>query len=169
MKNNKLKELLIAVGIFIIVVTGYNKEYKYNPNYEIIEEEDEKAFARYSRGKVYIGTKKEILSFFDEIKEDDIIVLDQRNNIIDPNMKIISSYKIHDKEIRNEILEIICKYEEKHPSNWDRTIEAMRLEWFMHNVSYYLNHQTNRTGDVDLNNNDEKYYKNKIIGKILKI
>ena len=84
-------------------------------------------------------------------------------------MKIITSYTITDKNIRNEILEVLCRYEELHPSPWDRSIESMRLEWLAHNISYLFHNQRHRTADVDLDNNDEKYYKKSIFNKILKI
>ena len=168
MKNNKLKKGLAYVGILILIISGYNYEHKYNPKYEILEENYD-AFARYSKGKIYIGTKSYLIGCIDKIEDGDIIILDQRNSQNDPNMKIISSYKITDKDIRNEILEVLCKYEEKYPSKWNRTIESMRLEWFMHNISYKLNLEQDRTGDVDLDNNDEEYYDNEIIRRIFKL
>lgn len=168
MKRNKLTKGLISIGIIVLLLTNYENDYKYNPQYEIVDEAGSE-FARYRNGKVFIGTRAYLYSVREEIEENDIIVLDQRYNISDPNMKIISSYKINDKEIRNEILEIICKYEEKYPSRWDRTIESMRLEWFMHNISYIFKNEIDRTKDVDLDNNEERYYDNKILNRILKL
>ena len=73
---------------------------------------------------------------------------------------------IHDAEIRNEILEILQEYERQFPSDWDRTTESMRLEWLMHNLSYRFDYQPGRTESVDLNNNDEGKYDNKILQRI---
>ena len=84
-------------------------------------------------------------------------------------MKIYSSYRIDDRDLRNEILEVLCRYEECYPSPWDRTIESMRLEWLMHNYSYFFNHETNRTEDVDLNNKEEEYYDNPILRRMFKV
>ena len=168
MKKNRLRNGLIFIGILVVLLTRYNKDYEYSPNYEIVEEVGHE-FAKYSEGKVFIGTKRELIGLIDEIGENDIVVIDQRRNNSDPNMRIVDSYKVKDKEIRNEILEIICKYEEKYPTVWDRTIETMRLEWYMHNVSFLLNHQIDRTGDVDLDNDDEEYYNIKLLNKILRL
>ena len=84
-------------------------------------------------------------------------------------MVICNSCNIRDKDIRNEILEVLCCYEEMYPSRWDRTIESMRLEWFYHNVSYYLNYKVSHSSEVDLNNGDEERYDNKVLSRILRI
>ncbi len=84
-------------------------------------------------------------------------------------MKIYSSYRIHDKEIRNDILEVLCRYEVCYPSRWNRSIEFMRLEWTIHNISYLFHNRRDRTRDVDLDNFDEKNYDKKILNKILKL
>ena len=167
MNQKKLKKALVLLGILILLMKFYSHDYEYNPQYEITETSDD-AFATYSKGKIYIGNKSFLLSILDKIEEGDIIVLDQRNSK-NPNMKIITSYTITDKNIRNEILEVLCKYEELYPSSWDRSIESMRLEWLAHNVSYTFHNQRHRTADVDLDNNDEKYYRKSIFNKILKI
>ena len=36
----------------------------------------------------------------------------------------------------------------------------MENEWFIHNLCYYLNLETHRTSEVDLDNNAEENYKN---------
>ncbi len=169
MDKKKLKKQLLAISAALVLAsTYYNIDYVYHPTYEIINENPAGPFACYSCGNVYIGTRTYLCSL-PNITEDDILVEDQRFDRQDPNMKIYSSYRISDKDIRNEILEILCRYEECYPSPWDRTIESMRLEWLMHNVSYFFNHEQNRTGDVDLNNNEEEYYDNKVLSKILKL
>ena len=164
-KRRRLKRSLLALSMAILLVSYGSYEHVYHPNYEILDEKD-LAFARYSRGKIYIGDK----CFLEGIcpNEGDILVLDDRFDD-NPDMKIYSSSDISDKEIRNEILEVLCRYEECYPSPWDRTIESMRLEWFWHNMSYDFNHQTNRTKDVDLDNNDQDIYDNDILRRILKI
>ena len=45
----------------------------------------------------------------------------------------------------------------------------MRVEWIMHNISYFFDYERHRTTDVDLDNNDEKVYNNTILRKILKL
>ena len=83
-------------------------------------------------------------------------------------MKILSSYKINDSNIRNEILEIIAEYEKTYPSSWNRSINSMRVEWFVHNFLYYLNYEKNRTRDVDFNNSEQEIYSKKLIKKLIK-
>jgi len=168
MNENKKKwrrRMLIA-GMTIALLTYGGYEHFYVPQYEIMDESSQ-AFATYSQGRIFIGNIRFLASIKD-LQKGDILVLDQRHND-DPNMKIISSYEINDKDIRNEILEVLCRYEEKYPSEWDRTIESMRLEWLMHNLSYDFNNQQHRTKDVDLNNDDEDYYDNCLLNLIFKI
>ncbi len=160
----KYKKQLLYLTAVISLIAYYGKDHKYSPNYEIIDDE---AFASYSDGLVYIGDE----AFLNSVKcsENDILVCDNRNNQDDPDMIIHNSCNITDKDTRNEILEIVCEYEKCYPSKWERSIESMRLEWFMHNVSYYFNYRRDRTMDVDLNNKDEKKYSSKTLRKALKL
>ncbi len=162
----KKKNKIIAIGALITFLIYHGIDYQYNPNYEIIEENDE-AFGRYSKGRIYIGDE-EYLESLKDVNENDILVLDKRFND-NPFMKVYDSNIINNKEIRNEILEVLCRYEECYPSPWDRSIESMRVEWLMHNLSYFFDYESHRTRDVDLDNNDEHYYDNILLRKILKL
>ena len=130
MNSNKKRILSGILALWLLGNISY--DHKESFNYEIIEQED--YFANYSNGKVYIGTKEFIDSLTD-INDTDILVIDERNKK-DPDIKILSSYRIMDANIRNEILEIISIYEEKYPSTWKRSITSMKVEWFVHNVLY---------------------------------
>ena len=126
--------------ISIILIIRYDE--RIFPRYKIIDKD--KIFASYSMGNVYIGDDK-FLSGLSNLNKDDVLVLDKRDEN-DPTLKIISSYKIVDNNLQNEILHIL---------KFDYKIE--------------------RTEDVDLNNNDEDAYSKdalkdtikKIIKKIL--
>lgn len=166
MDLQKNKKKLALFGALLLLTTYHAVDYEYHPKYEIIDEYDG-AYAKYSLGKMYIGDFQ-FLSSLSNLSENDILVLDQRGRK-DPNMKVFNSRLIFDKNIRNEVLEVLCEYERCHPSDWDRSIESMRVEWLMHNLSYFFNYERNRTADVDLNNADEKYYDNIIYRKILKL
>lgn len=162
----KSKKRLFLITAFIILIGYYSKDYKYNKSkYNVIDNGD--AYAEYSDGLVYIGDDK----FLENVKccEKDILICDQRDSDVDPDMIVYDSCLIDDKDKRNEILEILCEYEKCNPSNWNRSIESMRLEWFMHNLGYYFNVNKERTAHVDLDNDDEKKYDNKLIRKILKL
>lgn len=164
-KNLKVKRAcFVLISSFILY--GYLKyDHVYNPTYVITEDQD--YFATYSNGKIYIGDYEYINSIKYKIGKNDIIVYDERNGL-DPNMQIVSSYKINDKDIRNEILEVLQIYESLYPSKWDRTIETMRLEWFVHNISHSFNYKTDHSDDVDLDNDDQLKYENvKILNKLL--
>lgn len=161
---NKLKRKIILISLILIIGERYyNNEYKYKNEYEILEDND--AFARYNDGLIYIGSKWYLNSL--DTEENDILVIDSRKDPV-PNMVICDSYKIKDIKTRNEILEILDIYEKQNPSNWNRSMTSMRIEWFCHNMSYYLNHETERTKSVDLDNDDEeKYNPKKVLKKIL--
>lgn len=161
--KNKYNKKLLFIGILVLLLTTWLSKHKYKTNYEILDEE---AFAKYSNGLVYIGDEEFINSI--DANDGDILIIDERTSS-DPNMIICNSCDITDKDIRNEILEIICCYEEMYPSKWERSIESMRLEWLCHNMSYYFNYKTDETSEVDLNNEDEDKYDNKILNRILKI
>ena len=153
---------LLAIGSILALLTYYGVDYKYHPSYEIYEDSSE-AFGRYSKGNIYIGSLKKLLSL-ENVSIDDILVLDQRFSEC-PNMKILNSYRVNDKEDRNDIIEVLCKYEECDPSPWERTRESMVVEWEVHNI-FPL---SDRTNDVDLNNEDEKKYDNILLRKLLKL
>ena len=160
----KLKKRLMTIGIIGVLLSAYLvDEPNYNSSYEILDCDD--AYAECSCGKVYIGNAFFLRNIDDEHA---ILVEDQRRGK-DPNMKIYNSCRINTREDRNDVLEILQKYEEEHPSNWDRTIESMRLEWLMHNISYVFNFEKHRTEDVDLDNEDEIKYKDKILQHLFRV
>ena len=163
MKN--LKKKLIILGLSLSIIGYTSIDYFYTPKIEISEDGD--SFARYSLGKVYIGDHKYLKSL-DNIEEFDILVEDLRGEK-DPNMKVYNSIKINDRELVNEIIEILLEYERQNPSKWNRTAESMRVEWIMHNLSYLFNIERNRTLDVDFNNGDQEKYDKIVVRKLLKL
>ncbi len=88
----------------------------------------------------------------------DIIVIDERHTH-DPNIKIIDSYKIKDKDYMKEIIDKLIEYNElNNIYEWKRTKESMYKEWIIHNICYNLGIRVNRSRDVDFNNADELVY-----------
>lgn len=160
----KYNKRLILISILILLLGSYISKHKYKPKYEILADSD--AFASYSNGLIYIGDKEFLNSI--EVNDGDVLILDERD-LEDPNMCIYNSCDISDKDIRNEILEVICCYEELYPSKWDRSIESMRLEWLCHNMAYCFNYRVEDSREVDLNNEDEEAYDNKVLNRILRI
>lgn len=153
LKNKKFQKLFLIYSItFIGAIYIYNTYIDSNESdYKI----DDKAFSNYSKGLIYIGDKEFLDSL--DVNENDILVEDDRDSN-NPSMKIRNSYLVTDSTTRKEILEVLLKYEENDPSDWNRTIEAMDLEWEAHNVLYYLNYKKDHTTDVDLDNEDEEKY-----------
>lgn len=162
----KLKKRLAIIGVFVMLLSYNLSHSDYSHSYYEILDESEDAFAKCSSGYVYIGNEE----FLKDINfvENAILVEDQRFEE-DPNMKIYSSCDIRSNCARNEILEILQKYEEMYPSPWDRTIDSMRLEWLMHNLSYEFSYQQPRTKHVDLDNEDEEVYKHKLLQKVFHV
>ncbi len=165
-KNIKLKKACFVLGFSFVLCSYLKHDYVYKPIYTIIE--DEAYFATYSLGKIYIGNRKYINHLKGPFSKNDVFVIDERTEGDNPNMQIISSFKIDNKDIRNEILEVLQIYENLNPSKWDRTIESMRLEWFVHNLSHSFNYKLDHSDDVDLDNEDQNKYQNvKILNKML--
>ncbi len=163
--TTKRKKILFT-SILLFLLSFYHEDYEYHADYEIISKDDSLAYAKYRNGLIYIGDR-DFLSCID-CEEGDILIEDQRYNELNPNMKIYSSYKVLDRESRNDILEVIQKYEEDYPSIWERSIDSMRLEWFLHNFSYDIGFKRDSTTNVDLNNLDEDLYSHKVLQKILR-
>lgn len=163
--TNKKKKIL-ATSIAAALILAYPYKHKYKKNYTILDDNDG-AFASYSNGLIYIGSRDYLLSL-DNLNEGDILIEDQRY-FEDPNMVIYNSCDITDKDIRNDILEVICEYEMRYPTNWDRTIESMRFEWLCHNMAYYFDYRVDDTSEVDLNNDDEEKYDQKVLSRIFRI
>lgn len=170
MKKNKKK--IIVTGLILGSICSYlsignNRTYK--PQYIINEEcnSNTEPFASYRYGYVYI-VRREQLNYMISIKNDnDIIVVDDRDKE-NPDMMVYNSSYIWDKDVIDDVLNILLCYEEKYPSNWNRNIESLRNEWLCHNIAYKLGYEKEDTISADLDNNEAKYFDNKILKYILK-
>ena len=132
---------------------------KVNDDFHFRMEDNLKAFGSYSKGLVYIGDSDYLDDVKDEARDEDVLVLDERDKL-DPNMKILSSFKVKREKERQEVLHVLELYEESDPSEWSRSFSSMDLEWHIHNLFYYIGYKLDSTTDVDLNNDDESAYKN---------
>jgi len=155
--NKRVKKVITIVTLAVLLSSLNHTTIDEKEKQEEVIDDD--CYARYSKGKVYIGSKKYLKSIINQVTINDILVIDQRNNDEDPNMKIISSYRITDSNIRNEIIKILLRYEKEYPSKWKRSFVTMKREWFVHNFLYYARYQRHRTKDVDFNNDDESIYR----------
>ena len=111
----------------------------------------------YSNGYVYIcdDAKYELID-----NPCDVLVIDRRYKK-NPDMKVRDSYKIISLEEQEEIIDILLRYEAENPSRWNRSKNSLQNEWFVHNLLYRLGIETNRTRDVDFDNEDEEVFKTK--------
>nr|MBP3258742.1 hypothetical protein [Bacilli bacterium] len=162
--EKKAKKKIFTVITLSMVLWIYSHDHKYSSNYEVL---DDIAYARYENGNIYIGNEEYINSLID-ISEYDILVVDERNSS-DPNFKIINSYRITDKDTRNDIICAICDYNSEYPCDYYRSVESMRLEWFIHNVSYNLHYEVDRSRDVDFEISEEDDYDSKVLSKLFKL
>ena len=126
--NNKKRILTGVLALWLMGNMSY--DHKVSHNYEIVAQGH--YFANYSNGKVYIGNKRFIDSLTD-VSDNDILIIDSRKDK-DPSMRILSSQRILDRNVCNEIIDIIEEYEKEHPSSWDRSVSSMKIEWFVHNI-----------------------------------
>lgn len=160
---SRLEKNIITLGIVISLLSSSCIGLETNKSYEIIEDDSSCAYARYKDGLIYIGDEEYILGL--SPLEHDILVIDKRDSD-NPDMKVISSYQIDDPLIRKNIIEVLQEYEKENPSLWDRTTESMEVEWSMHNIFYQLDYEKERSSDVDFDNEDEEIYNNKVLKKL---
>ena len=163
----KFNRVLVATAFSIFSVSILKSDYVYQPQYEILDEVDNDAFASYQNGLIYIGDSSFINSL-DRVNENDILVVDNRNTD-KSSIQVVSSYEITDKDIRNDIICVIDEYLKLYPSDFDRSIESMRLEWLVHNILYGVNYEVDRTRDVDFETNEEDLYSNYVLTKLLNL
>ena len=162
MRVFKRNILIFALSSITLTALLHRREEK-DPYYVVTLEEE--AFGDYSNGSVYIGDKEYLESLEGLDRNNDVLVLDERDSE-DPCMKIINSYVVDDEEQMKGIIALLCEYEELYPSDWERTEDSLYREWLVHNICHNFHYQLNRTTDVDLNNADESLYK-KLVFRIL--
>ncbi len=93
-----------------------------------------------------------------QYRNNDIVIIDLRDETED--IKILSSYRIKNKYLRNAIINIILKYNKAYPSEkpWIRSQKSLNNEWIIHNILYYFYLYRNHTRDVDFVQSEEKLY-----------
>ncbi len=117
-------------------------------------------FAFLDNYKIYITNKDRSSLTSDDANS--IYIIDERFRQ-DPNICIMESYKIVDREDMQRIIAILQEYERKYPSNWKRSEQSLLNEWLVHNLCSGISFRKSHTDDVDFNNADEKIYKEKIL------
>ena len=118
--------------------------------------------------ELFIGTKSQVIKEYEKNPDLYLAYVIDRRNCKDPVYQIYNSFMINDRETMYKVLNALIEYEKEIPSDWDRTIDSMYIEWCIHNLCYYLDIFPERTKDVDLNNGDESFYNKKILSLIMK-
>ena len=168
--KKRTKIIITSISLAALLGVACTLNHEYHPNYTIVGEVNTTMpYATYSDGNVYI-IKYENMDIIDSLilNEKDVVVIDSRDDD-NPDMQVLSSYAITDKEKRNEIIEIMQDYNSKYPSKWKRTNKSLRLEWYVHNLLYNYNYKLDHTTDVDFDNNDEEVYDKPFFNSILHI
>jgi len=161
------KKILIYLYTLLILFNFSNKEKLREKNEIDTTKELYGQTVTYSNGNIYFCDSVIIANELSKIcDETDVVIIDQ-SYLKDPNIKILSSYKIINPVEMEEVLKIIKQYSNQKDTNWDRSIESMYNEWLVHNICSNFSIRNDRTNDVDLNNADEEVYKSKIISKLL--
>ena len=165
--NKNRKNVLIYLMALLVSLSLFNNKGKKKDIENSTSDTSFTMYGTYKKGNIYIcDSLSSVDNVYEVCNENDVVIVDQSENK-DPNMKIVSSYKITDKEEMIEILNVIKDYCKNKDSNWDRSIYSMENEWIVHNICSNLSIKKDRTDDVDLNNSDEKRYNSKIVGKII--
>ena len=156
--NKEKKALLLLWTYLIILFTPKTKsnDSKNNITYNDDYIYEENPYATYKTKDIYIVGK----DLAKELKDNDnIYIIDDRCDE-DPDMSICNSYQFKNINDIDNILNLLIEYEDKYPSDWNRTIKSMKNEWLIHNICYFLNIEKSRTEQVDFNNADEEIYLN---------
>ena len=167
MEKKKRKNVLIYLMALLVSLSLYHNKNKKKEMFDTNDDKTYSVYGNYSKGKVYIcDSMYDANKVYEVCDENDVVVVDQ-TEFTDPNMKIVSSYKITDKQDMIQILNVIKDYCKNKDCNWNRSIYSMQNAWIVHNICSNMAIKRNSTNDVDLNNGDENLYNSKIVGKIV--
>ena len=155
--DRKKKAFIILLSYLTILFTlkSFNNKGK-NITYNSEHETYNSPYAYYGNTEIYIGKEDDINLIRDE-NDGNIYIVDERYED-DPSLSIYDSYRIKRISEIKDVLEVLMQYEKEYPTEWDRSLSSLEKEWVAHNICYYLGYERNRTGHVDLDNNDEDRY-----------
>ena len=126
---------------------------KYNP----------KPIGTYSGGDIYFVSSKDR---YPTTWNNDVVIIDDRNNIDNPSVQIVKSCLITEKEDMYTILNCLSENDKHNPENCSRgaDVECMFEEWDYHNYAFKLSYIfgvfgllksiQNSSKSVDIDNND---------------
>lgn len=137
-----------------------NLSYTINNEYS----EDENYFGSCDGYDIYFGSEDELREYVDNDRN--ICVIDGRRNL-NPNYKICHSYRITNEQDMYNILGVILEYDKLYPSKWNRSIDGLQIEWYLHNVCYEMNIFIDRSESVDLDMRDFFIFEDSVLKLIM--
>lgn len=163
-KKNLLRRRAIAMALMYMSLNyccqiNASIERDRNYSYELSSAESE-SFASYGKYNLYFGSEKDLNCYMDN--PCNICIVDGRFGK-NPNFRICDSFRITNDEDMFNILAVLLEYEKENPSDWNRTIEGLQIEWVAHNMSYEYGLLRDRSGSVDLDSRDAILYEDKLI------
>ena len=96
-------------------------------------------------GRVFITPYSDNPSIPSDFGGNDVLILDNRNshmnksNEHDPSFRILDSYKITNYLQQKAIIEVLCDYNARNPSEptWNHSVDTAIQEWQIHNFGFY--------------------------------
>lgn len=153
---------------FCMFINSFNideeREFSYekNPSYD---SEIDNEYAYYKGRNVYILDEET----FEEIekRQSNIYLIDYRN-VFNSNVQIYDSNLIRDKDDMYNILAILLEYDSEFPNDrWNRSIDGMYLEWYLHNIFFDYSILKDRSCNVDLDTRDIFFFEDYLVKKLL--
>lgn len=120
-----------------------------------MEKNDEKRYAIIE--EVEIAENGEIvtptvLTTVYQIKESSLKII-----LTPTNVHIVTSFQITDRKGKEEVIDYILKVAKEYGFEYKRSKKSWIREWSAHNTLYQWNYQRERTGSVDLNEDESLF------------
>ena len=90
-----------------------------------------------------------VLTTVYQIKESSLKII-----LTPTNVHIVTSFQITDRKDKEEVLDYILKAAKEYGFEYKRSKKSWIREWSAHNTLYQWNYQKERTGSVDLNEDE---------------
>lgn len=90
-----------------------------------------------------------VLTTVYQIKESSLKII-----LTPTNVHIVTSFQITDRKGKEEVIDYILKVAKEYGFEYKRSKKSWIREWSAHNTLYQWNYQKERTGSVDLNEDE---------------
>lgn len=93
-----------------------------------------------------------VLTTVYQIKESSLKII-----LTPTNVHIVTSFQITDRKGKEEVIDYILKVAKEYGLEYKRSKKSWIREWSAHNTLYQWNYQRERTGSVDLNEDESLF------------